>query len=1011
LQANLIPGLPLRGFILDPGRRRAAAGSTWSLILLLLTWSTSPVPAQEYAFHNDSRAKGLRNFGVNAMAEDASGYLWVGTYDGLYRYDGSRYERVHTVEGEKDDPQITSLREDAAGHLWMTTLHSVLYLDAAGVHPLNSSREQFDIDPRSSLIAAPDASGGVNFLSAHKLYAVRSPDNGKTWRIAPAFDAATIRQTPLLGELVGGYGTADGHLWLGCGDRVCEAAGGGVRLFAEAGGIPSDRWRSFTVTRSGMVYARGDHHVAALAPDRNRFELLDRGMTPGALGTRASVIAEDPQGRVLTNINGGLARLENGSWRMLTAKNGIPDGEIQSLLFDRAGALMLGANSHGVERWLGYNIWESWTTRSGLASNQMWAIYRDRQKTLWVANELGVQRFVTDSAGVRLEREPGLRMARQSQTIAETSDGRLWIGSDDGTVIEYNPKSGVARIAARVHGVFHLLADRSDRLWVASLSGLFFLDTRDSRQELHAVSAAAIPPGNAYFTLQDQRGVLWFTTAHGIYRFDGATWSRAAIPGEEEVPFSAELAGEPDGSIWAPTLSGALIRWKMVNGAVEVLDRVDLSRRISARIYLVQIDRRGWLWVGTDQGIAVFNGSEWRVFTEDDGLIWNDTDSGAFYADLDGSVWIGCSGGLSHILHPEALFDHRPLEIRLSEIQLGSRQLAAGSEDTRLPWGHDTLSFHIAVKDLERADAVKFRYFLHGLDESWVEARGNDVRYPPLAAGSYELEVGAADPSRNAEAPPVRVAFEILPPWWQTRAFHAGAALLFLLLCVGAWRWSSRMLLARKRQLEILVQNRTSELESEKAALLQARASLVEQATHDFLTGLLNRGAIFSALSHEIERARREGLSFPVVLADIDHFKRINDGHGHLAGDQVLREVGRRFKASLRTYDRTGRYGGEEFLTLLPGLSLQESEARVAELHRQICTEPIACAEVSLPVTCSFGVAFVTPEGGSAEEVVHAADQALYRAKANGRNRVEYAPSVPGSADGQTPLPADIDSL
>jgi diguanylate cyclase (GGDEF)-like protein len=170
-----------------------------------------------------------------------------------------------------------------------------------------------------------------------------------------------------------------------------------------------------------------------------------------------------------------------------------------------------------------------------------------------------------------------------------------------------------------------------------------------------------------------------------------------------------------------------------------------------------------------------------------------------------------------------------------------------------------------------------------------------------------------------------------------------------------------------------------------------AQRLLRDQAAHDALTGLLNHGTILSHLERDVARSRRDGRPVAAVMADLDHFKQINDGLGHPAGDAVLREVARRMTSVLRASDAMGRYGGEEFLAVLSGTD-GAGALRVAERLRQtISGEPIRVGTVELDVTCSFGVAVSRSGHTTVEALVAAADAALYRAKRAGRNRVELA--------------------
>lgn len=162
------------------------------------------------------------------------------------------------------------------------------------------------------------------------------------------------------------------------------------------------------------------------------------------------------------------------------------------------------------------------------------------------------------------------------------------------------------------------------------------------------------------------------------------------------------------------------------------------------------------------------------------------------------------------------------------------------------------------------------------------------------------------------------------------------------------------------------------------------------RATHDSLTGVWNRAAILDGLKRELLRAQRERTSVGVLLADLDHFKNVNDVYGHLAGDVVLREVAQRINAAVRTYDAVGRYGGEEFLVVLSGC--EEEPVRHAERIRALVSaEPVITQEGSIPVTLSLGAAISSDDLQGPEAILRAADAALYRAKRAGRNRVEVA--------------------
>jgi diguanylate cyclase (GGDEF)-like protein len=176
-----------------------------------------------------------------------------------------------------------------------------------------------------------------------------------------------------------------------------------------------------------------------------------------------------------------------------------------------------------------------------------------------------------------------------------------------------------------------------------------------------------------------------------------------------------------------------------------------------------------------------------------------------------------------------------------------------------------------------------------------------------------------------------------------------------------------------------------------QSQLIDARESMRHQATHDSLTGLYNHVAIREQLEWQLA-GEHDDRPFGIILVDVDHFKNINDQHGHLVGDVVLREIGARLCDSLRPYDAVGRYGGEEFLVILPGCDL-ETTAKLAErLRERIASADIELIEGRVPVTISLGVAARRPgDPKDARLLLSAADTALTRSKQQGRNRVTLA--------------------
>jgi len=174
--------------------------------------------------------------------------------------------------------------------------------------------------------------------------------------------------------------------------------------------------------------------------------------------------------------------------------------------------------------------------------------------------------------------------------------------------------------------------------------------------------------------------------------------------------------------------------------------------------------------------------------------------------------------------------------------------------------------------------------------------------------------------------------------------------------------------------------------------LITAREELRLQATQDALTGMLNRRLVLDILERELTRGQRLELPLAVLMIDIDHFKAVNDAYGHQAGDAVLKEVAARVSTTVRPYDSVGRYGGEEFLVILPGCDEPRAQIVAERLCCVVSREVVHTSAAEISVTLSLGLA-LSAQGETSERLVHAADRALYEAKRNGRNRVVVSQS------------------
>jgi diguanylate cyclase (GGDEF)-like protein len=204
----------------------------------------------------------------------------------------------------------------------------------------------------------------------------------------------------------------------------------------------------------------------------------------------------------------------------------------------------------------------------------------------------------------------------------------------------------------------------------------------------------------------------------------------------------------------------------------------------------------------------------------------------------------------------------------------------------------------------------------------------------------------------------------------------------------GADDYITKPFKARELKVRLRAGRRILDLQHE---LVEAQKALEVRATHDGLTGLLNHAAILERLKQEIHREERENSFLGVILLDIDYFKQVNDGYGHAVGDLVIGDIAARIRRAVRPYDPVGRYGGEEFLAIVPGCDL-EATVHIAERIRvEVSAHPVTIPNGVVTVTVSAGANAAL--GGTVSDIgslINPADKALYRAKDLGRNRVEW---------------------
>lgn len=991
---------------------------------------TGPAPSSRTdlrweALRRYSTQHGLPQNTVQALAQDRDGYVYAATEDGVAQFDGRTWHRVDLPERNGVRPFTTHLAATGDGALWIGTDSLGLWrrepsgvlAQVAGLPPDLSLEALTPRDDASVYAGTPrgayrcDASrctvlAGTEALEVAVLLRGEGPNGAALWigtNIAGLYrlDAPDSPRPALsdwhLGKADGlpndavhslaQWGGADGRdLWIGTGRGLARYSGRRLVVYDAAAGFPE--------------------------------------------GSAAPILASsDADGTPLLRV--GLARAgvaevrDDGSVRLTTRAEGLPEDSMRSLLETGTAPghrlLWIGTTSSGVVR-REPSRWTALDERHGLPHRVVFGMGRvrfpDDLETYWVGTIEGPARWV-DGRWERVLPPPYDRRI----VFAAVRDGeRLWLGTDQGLIgLDRNgvEKYSVDNSALPGLTVLDVEAEhdaRGDRVWIGTRHGL-------ARLERGVVTVEPLPPFGGdplvrellHAPADDATERLWAATSNGLGWHDGAAWHAVpdgCLPHPELMDVKLRTDADGRRALWAATRAGIT---RIAVGGKFACETMPASSRPPGQIYHLAFDGVGRLYVFGSAGVTRYTFAGVSLapvaqtqFGIEDGLPGLEFNRASF-VDAAGRVWAGGVDGL-------ALYDPAseappapasPLRLRAAHTERGT-PLTPG---VSLAAGDDGVQVELALLSYERPEQIRYRAELDGLrnqNAAWTaDSRFGFSRLPP---GDYRLRLSARD-ADGVESSPIEIPFHVRAPWWKTRVALAAWAVLLVLAGVAFGRWRNHALQRRAARLERDVASRTREL-------ADANRRLEHASLTDPLTGLWNRRHFALEMPGECARVLRRAEDgdrdavIGLVLIDCDHFKQINDRHGHDVGDAVLVELAARLRSATRDGDQLMRWGGEEFLLVLRGEGRAGPAASAARILDVVGGAPFVMpGEPPLAVTVSIGAcAFPfdpdAPAAHSLDACLRFADAALYRAKRSGRNRGFVAQAPPNPDD--EPLWIDV---
>jgi diguanylate cyclase (GGDEF)-like protein len=1011
------------------------------VLLLALGAARTPAadlhPLAEPRFESVGPGDAIPQSVVSALAQDRAGFLWIGTGAGLLRHDGHQFRPQLRGAGQGLG-FVRALLLASDGRLWIGT-------ESDGVAVLDTETEELR-EYRSSP-AVPDG------LPPGTVRALAEDRDGALW--IGTVGHGLSRLDPASGRFShfragqGDFGLDDdriqsllvdsrGSLWVGSWRGLSRRPAGGTRLEPVAPELAGRIVARLFEAADGRIWAGTQQgELLLVSADGGTSQRLDEeGPTAGARGGSVYAFAEARPGRVWVGRAQGI-ELRTADGRLLRHVRhhpfnpaGLAANEVRVLLRDRAGWIWVGSYGGGLQHHNPDNtaIWVLRQERSqGAIDEEINArsLLQLDSGEVWVGtNAEGV--LVLDA---ELRRRATLRPAAigdgRVAALAQAADGSIWLGNDAGLHRLDRHGRVLERLQPGEGRVRRLLAGRDGALWIGTQDGLF--RHRAGRLERLAASDGTPVTGDVNALAEDAGGALWVGTEKGLLHLPagaarlqpvamraGAGLSHASVVG---------LLVDSRQRLWVDTALGLhrLLSWDQREAAFErVSERLGQAGRAFGANLLE--DGRGRIW--SQQFLYDPAKDSLYRFSPADGV---DIGTGwfrAYTALADGRLLFGGSKGV--LVVAPAGFERWSYEppLVVSELRIeGQREpLARLREGLRLTPEQRRFGMEFAALDFSAPQASQYAYRLQGFDADWLQAgtQARSLAYGPLPPGRYRLQVRATNRSGAWSPHELSIPIEVLPAWWQTWWARVLAGLLALAVLAGVVQLRTHMLRQRQLVLERRVGERTRELEALSEALRQKSVALEEASLSDPLTGLRNRRFLSLHIDADValclrrhEQAGGAGAAgeeddLLFFLLDLDHFKAVNDEHGHAAGDALLTQIQARLRAVFRESDYLVRWGGEEFLIVARATSRRHA-AELAERARAMVAGQPFLLDKGQPLVCSCSVGFAcfplsraAPRALDWSATVALADAALYAAKHAGRDTWAGVLAAPAGLDAAT---------
>ncbi|MGX5201154.1 diguanylate cyclase [Aliikangiella sp. IMCC44632] len=923
------------------------------------------VPRQ-YNFKEYNLFDGLPQGQVTSIAQDHYGYLWLGSYAGLIRYNGSEFISVDVKLPSNTIRSISSLHE---GKLLATT--------AAGmclIHPTkNISNTVIDCAlfnerlPNKNLFKLnTKLNGGYLVGSEGGLLQI---DSEKT---------TVYDQTSGLPSTSSRVAIEDSNhvIWVGTDSGLAKSSQTDfVEVLYQSRSIGAVR--TLLDTAEG-IWVGANNGLYLINKETNAIEKKDGNLFKG---NGVNSLLKDSLNNLWIGTYKGVYRLTNGAFERLSPQKGLKSVTTYSIYEDKEGIIWFGSDA-GLIKYLPGEF-TSYSEAQGLSNDFVRAISLDKRGNIWLGTRKGVSVLNPKTEEITRLVEQLQQDQLRVYAIKNLPDDSVFIGTQTGLIHwkdnqvigKYTTQSG---LPSNYVSAFQI--SQNNEVWIGTARGL----AKWSQGKIQPVPENPIGLSNIFSISEDNLGRLWLGTHnYGVIIYNPKTQSYSQIEG---VPETHEytvwsMDKDADGNLWIGSNGNGLLH---VSQDLKLLAKYDRYNGLGNNyVWQVKVDSKGRVWAYTNNGLKRIEKYQVTTFDGTDGLPDLEGAATAVAEHPNGDLWFGTAFGVTRYAENRKT-QPEPPPVLIEKLTFGDKVVVPNET---LTYENAILSATFVSLSYRNHKDLKFSYRLIGASREWSPLQSESkIQFAKLAPGNYELQVKATHNGHQFSETPAKLKFSLSAPYWQSWWFTLLIILVVVILVTQIINFRLRKISLEKERLENEVNSRTQELR-------QKNKELKQLVRTDHLTKLNNRRYLLECLSNEIARISRSSspVSLAFIIIDVDHFKNINDTFGHEAGDRALINIANEIKKHCRSTDIPARYGGEEFALMLPYTDSSGAMHFAQGLCNKIAAKKIEInQENSVAITVSAGVSCLSSledlTAGRADKIIREADVALYRAKNTGRN-------------------------